>query len=405
MVEIMICPVCTQPVADQPASGFDSAYRSAINPWWHLATDTPICPASDGSLSQPVSIEDGMPAEAATTDWLDTMRELFAHDGPYSPSRLGAAIAAAGHLDRWLHMATGPISAMTALPTPADVAFVIGHLHRTSRLLARVHAQTQSYLLDYAHQRRPTGSGDQNGTSGEVIDVADEVRVLLQDAAELSAASARETGIAWSYARKIAAATATWPATVPPSPTDKHDASPDLPTGTTWRALTNLARRLWRQTRPRSTRNHLTSEAKTNQRTSDMFEASAELLAAQISSAFGDEATFSPQLTQTAARSMGTLISYLANCLGGARATAVPTARDLADLATSLTYFTHTLSGGLRHLADSPRSLDGYGLDETHAYAARASLNEAINGLSFTAQHLGAASYATAGLDLPEDHQ
>lgn len=203
MTQLPICPVCTEPVTDQPAEDWTSAYRGGAAPWWHLADNTPICAAADGSYAQAAFVEDGLPVDSETSSWIDAMSHLFAIDGPYNPARLGSAITAAEHLMRWLHTATGPFSAMLALPTPSDVASLVGHLHRTTRLLARVHAQTGSYLLDQASQAHFTGLDDDSEVRDEVIDVG----TWLQVAANWSAQAAQETGAAWSSARKIAALT------------------------------------------------------------------------------------------------------------------------------------------------------------------------------------------------------
>ncbi|MEV0005647.1 hypothetical protein AB0H28_25650 [Micromonospora sp. NPDC050980] len=209
MIQLPICPVCSEPVTDQPAENWTSAYRGGSAPWWHLADNTPICAAADGSHAQAAFVEDGLPADSETSSWIDAMSHLFAIDGPCDPARLGSAITAAEHLTRWLHTATGPLSAMLALPTPCDVASLVGHLHRTTRLLARVHAQTGSYLLDQARQAHFTGLDDDSEVRGEVVDVTHDVGTWLQIAANWSAQAAQETGAAWSSARTVAALTAT----------------------------------------------------------------------------------------------------------------------------------------------------------------------------------------------------
>ncbi|MEU4555723.1 hypothetical protein [Micromonospora violae] len=218
MIQIPICPVCDEPVADQPAARWTNAYRGGI-PWWHLADTSPICAAADGGPAQPAFVADPLTVDSKTTTWLDEMSRLFIVDVPYDPGRLGSAIIAAEHLGRWLHTATGPFSALLALPTPTDVASLIGHLHRTTRLLARVHAQIGSYLLDRA---RLTGLDDSEGR-GEVIDAGDDLRAWLQDAAEWLARSARASGVAWSAARMVAAASHLGAASCTADGTDREE--------------------------------------------------------------------------------------------------------------------------------------------------------------------------------------
>ncbi|SCL26110.1 hypothetical protein GA0070616_3241 [Micromonospora nigra] len=204
MIQIPICPVCDEPVADQPATHWTTAYRGGT-PWWHLTDDSPICAAADGKHSQPVFVEDPFPVDGQTNTWLDEMSRLFAVDGPYDPARLGSAITAAEHLSHWLHTATGPFSALLTLPTPSDVASLIGHLHRTTRLLARVHAQTGSYLLDQARRAHLTSGDDSEGWS-EVMEACEDIHTWLQDAADQLAQSAQASGTAWSSARKLVVA-------------------------------------------------------------------------------------------------------------------------------------------------------------------------------------------------------
>ncbi|MHA4948730.1 hypothetical protein ACX27O_15525 [Micromonospora sp. SD19] len=203
MIHLPICPVCDEPVADQPATHWTNAYRGGIA-WWHLADNSPICTAADGQHLQPALVADPLPVDSQTTTWLDEMSSLFAVDGPYDPARLGSAITAAEHLTRWLHTATGAFSALLTLPEPSDVASLIGHLHRSTRLLARVHAQTGSYLIDQARQAHLASLDDSEG--GDVIDAADDIRAWLQDAADWLAQSAQASGTAWSSVRKVAAA-------------------------------------------------------------------------------------------------------------------------------------------------------------------------------------------------------
>ncbi|MEV6377660.1 hypothetical protein [Micromonospora musae] len=205
MMQIPICAVCDEPVADQPAAHWTNVYRGGGALWWHLADDSPICATADGSYFPVAFVEDPFPADSQTSTWLDEMSRVFAVDGPCDPARLGSAITAAEHLSRWLHTATGPFGALLALPTPSDVASLIGHLHRTTRLLARVHAQTGSHLLDQARQAHLT-SLDDSEVRSEVIDVADDIHTWLQDAADWLAQSARASGAAWSSARKVAVA-------------------------------------------------------------------------------------------------------------------------------------------------------------------------------------------------------
>ncbi|TQJ23749.1 hypothetical protein FBZ33_4062 [Micromonospora sp. A202] len=204
MIQLPICPVCNEPVADQPATHWTNAYRGGT-PWWHLTDNSPICAAADGQHSQPTLVADPLPVDSQTNTWLDDMSRLFAVDGPYDPARLGSAITAAEHLTRWLHTATGPFSALLTLPTPSEVTSLIGHLHRSTRLLARVHAQTGSYLLDQARQAHLASVDDSEGRS-EVIDAADDIRAWLQDAADWLAQSAQASGVAWSSARTVTAA-------------------------------------------------------------------------------------------------------------------------------------------------------------------------------------------------------
>ncbi|MEU7923238.1 hypothetical protein [Micromonospora zamorensis] len=220
MMQLPICPVCNEPVADQPATHWTNAYRGGT-PWWHLADNSPICAAADGQRSQPALVADPLPVDSQTNTWLDEMSRLFAVDGPYDPARLGSAITAAEHLARWLHTATGPFSALLTLPTPSDVASLIGHLHRSTRLLARVHAQTGAHLLDQACQAH-LASLD----GSEVIDAVDDIRAWLQDAADWLAQSAQASGVAWSSARKVAAASHLG-ASPTPGGTDGQEASGD----------------------------------------------------------------------------------------------------------------------------------------------------------------------------------
>ncbi|WP_428962229.1 hypothetical protein [Micromonospora fluostatini] len=203
MVRIPICPVCTEPVADQPAQHWTDARRGGAAPWWHLVDNTPICPAV-GRHAQAVFVEDTLPVDSETDAWLDAMEGLFAADGPSDPARLGSALTAAEHLTRWLHTATGPFSALMALPRHADVGVLLGHLHRSARLLARVHAQIGSYLLDRSRQARLTGPDDSDG-AGDVLDTVDDVHAWLQAAADWSARSAFATGVAWSGVRAAVA--------------------------------------------------------------------------------------------------------------------------------------------------------------------------------------------------------
>ncbi|MGW3890486.1 hypothetical protein ACWD69_17500 [Micromonospora chokoriensis] len=203
MIHLPICPVCDEPVADQPATHWTNAYRGGT-PWWHLADNSPICAAADGQPSQPALVADPLPVDSQTNTWLDVMGSSFTVDGPYDPARLGSAITAAEHLARWLHTATGPFSALLSLPAPSDVASLIGHLHRSTRLLARVHAQTGSHLLNQARHAHLASLDD--GEGNDVIDAVDDVHAWLQDAADWLAQSAQASGVAWSSARKVAAA-------------------------------------------------------------------------------------------------------------------------------------------------------------------------------------------------------
>ncbi|MFI7075061.1 hypothetical protein [Micromonospora sediminicola] len=397
MIQLPICPVCNEPVADQPATDWTSAYRGGGTPWWHLADNSPICAAADGSYSRVAVVEDGLPVESETRSWLDAMSHLFAANGPSDPARLGSAITAAEHLSRWLHTATGPFSAQLALPTPSDVASLIGHLHRTNRLLARVHVQTGSHFLDQARQAHLTGLDDSEVRS-EVIDAADDIHTWLQDAADWSAQSAQASGVAWSSARKVAAltiATSTGPTDLAGSPEVHATGRPRIVA-----FLRGLARRLWAL--PAKTARRGTTSPDVSQ---EPRELSPAHLAELIGSAFDDEAAFSPELTHTAARITATLATYLSNCLGPARPVAIPTPQDLADLVTSLTYLTHTLISGLRHLADSPRGSESAGLNAIGAAMTRSSLRDAIDALRVAASHLAAVSYTAAGTDHQENQQ
>ncbi|SCL17788.1 hypothetical protein [Micromonospora inyonensis] len=375
MIRLPICPFCDEPVVDQPFQSWATAYRGGGATWWHLPDNTPICPTEDGRHSQPVFVEDRLPFDTETNAWVDAMNVLFATDGPHDPARLGSAIIAAEHLHRWLHTATGPFSALTALPTPSDVAHLVGHLHRTTRLLARIHVQTGTYIHEQARQSPFTGLDDHSESRGDAIDGADEVQTLLYDAADWSAQSAQATGGAWSHARKVAALTARAGA-------DEH-ASPALP----------------------ATASNTDPEPTTPEALQEPTSLSPAHLAELIGSAFSDEAGFSPDLTRTATRLLGTLTTYLSNCLGPARTVALPTPQDLADLTTSLTYLTNTFHTALRHVVERPTDSDTAGLDETHKAALRQTLAHASEALRRAAQHLAAASYHAAGLDLPEEQR
>ncbi|WBB78564.1 hypothetical protein O7606_20400 [Micromonospora sp. WMMD882] len=365
MIRIPICPACAEPVADQPAQGWTGAYRSR-DWWWHLTDNTPICFDTNGRRSQAVFVEDGLPADSQSNAWLDAMSELSTIGGPYDPARLGGAVTAAEHLHRWLHTATGPFSALTALPAPADVAFLVGHLHRTNRLLARIHAQVGAYVLDQARQPQFTGLTDDSDLHDEVIDTADDIHECLQDAADACAQAAQTVGAAWSDTRKLTTLTAT-----------EH------------------GRQAYHDTLATDT-GHEPTSAQVAPELFDTHEPSPGRLAELIGAAFGDEAGFSPELTHTAARILGTAASYLADCLGPARPAAIPTPHDLADLTTSLTYLTRTLLGGLRRLADSPRGSESDGLDDADASAIRASLTDAADALRSAASHLATVSHTAA---------
>ncbi|WP_091250969.1 hypothetical protein [Micromonospora matsumotoense] len=367
MIQLPICPVCRELVVDQPAENWTSAYHGGAR-WWHLADNRPICPDADGNLAPAVFVEDQLPVDSATSAWIDAMTDLFALDGPSTPARLGSAITAAEHLHRWLHTATGPFSALLSLHTAADVASLLGYLHRTNRLLVRVHAQTGSYLLDQARQTQFTGLDDDSDVREEVIDAAEDVQVWLRDAADWSAQSAQATGVAWSRIRTLATLTgATSTPRTDEQPSGENSASPAV--------------------------------------AQEPQEASPEHLGELVGSAFGDEAGFSPELTHTAARILGTAASYLTDCLGPARSAAIPTPHDLADLTTSLTYLTHTLMGGLQHLADSPRGSESDGLDDADATAIRASLTDAAVALRTAASHLATASHTATGPEQQDEEQ
>ncbi|TDC66909.1 hypothetical protein E1258_01335 [Micromonospora sp. KC207] len=372
MIRIPICPACAEPVADQPAQGWTSAYRSH-NWWWHLTDNTPICFDTNGRRSQAVFVEDGLPADSQASAWLDAMSELFTIGGPYDPARLGSAVTAAEHLHRWLHTATGPFSALMALPTPIEVAFLVGHLHRTNRLRARIHAQTGSHVLDQARQPQFTGLTDNSDIHGEVIDTADDIHAWLQEAADACAQAARTTGVAWSDTRKLTALTAT-----------EHcgQADNDIPT---------------------TDADHEPPTAHVAPAPPDTHEPSPSRLAELIGTAFGNEAGFSPDLTRTATRILGTLTIYLSNCLGPARPAAIATPQDLADLTTSLTHLTHSFHTSLRQAAEHAAPHDTTGGDTTHVTALHAALTQASDALRHAALNLGKASYHAAGLDLPQN--
>ncbi|MFB6393560.1 hypothetical protein [Polymorphospora lycopeni] len=343
-------------------------------------------------------VEETVPADEASSAWLAMMRDLFAADGRFSPARLGSAVVAAGHLNHWLHTATGPFSASTALPTPSDVAFLLGHLFRTSRLLARVHAQTGDHFFGQVRQPHFTGLDADSDIRGDLIDAADEVEVLLREAADSSTDTARAAGSAWSLVRDIAAATPAAAGPVPPAPA--HGAP--VVEGRVRRVLNRL-RRHWRWTVPAPGWRRRSGDA--DEATAAACAASGASLADQIGVAFGGGATFGPELTRTAAEATGTLVTYLATCLGPARSAAIPTSGDLAGVATSLTHLTHSLVSGLRQLADSPPGSESDGLDETDAAAIRASLTDAAEALRIAAGHLAAVSYTAAGPDLPQQRQ
>ncbi|MFI7437848.1 hypothetical protein [Micromonospora haikouensis] len=372
MIRIPICPVCAEPVADQPAQGWTSAYRSR-NWWWHLTDNTPICLDTNGRRSQAVFVEDGLPADSQASAWLDAMSELFTIGGPYDPARLGGAVTAAEHLCRWLHTATGPFSALTALPTPSSVAFLAGHLHRTNRLLARIHAQVGAYVLDQVREPQFTGLTDDSDLHGEVVDTADDIHAWLQEAADACAQSARTAGVAWSDSRKLTALT-----TAIPSGQADNEA-------------------------PATDTDHEPTAAHVAPEPPDTHEPSPAHLAELVGAAFGDEAGFSPELTRTATRILGTLTIYLSNCLGPARPAAIATPQDLADLTTSLTHLTHSFHTSLRQVVEHAAPHDTTGGDTTHVAAMHAALTQASDALRHAAQNLGKASYHAAGLDMPQD--
>jgi hypothetical protein len=395
MIRIPICPVCDEPVVDQPDTDWTSAYRGGR--WWHLADNSPACAAADGSFPRIVFVDDGPPVDGDTSAWLHEMSHLFTIDGPGDPTRLRSAITAAEHLSHWLHTATGPFSALLALPTPSDVTSLIGHLHRTTRLLARVHAQTASHLLDQARQADLHG-GDSEGWS-ETGDAAGDIHGWLQDAAGWSAQSARAAGIAWSIARK----TATPPVVTPACGSHEVEAVkvPAARRPTMVTVLRGVGRWLRQWARPATTTDSPPTGWDVAQLPDDLSPAQ---LAALIGSTFYNAAAFSPELTRAAGQSVGILAAYLSQCLGLARPAAIPTAHDLADLVTSLTGVTHALISGLRHLADSPRGSESDGLDEADVAATRASLRNAVDALRVAAGHLAAVSYSAAGPD-PQESQ
>ncbi|MEU8048441.1 hypothetical protein [Micromonospora haikouensis] len=372
MIRIPICPVCTEPVADQPDQTRTSADRSGT-PWWHLVDNTPICLSTDGKRSQAAFVEDGLPVDSRSSTWLEAMSESFTIDGPYDPVRLGSAVTAAEHLYRWLHTATGPFSATMALPTPSDVAFLIGHLHRTNRLLARIHAQVGSYVLDRVLQKQFTCPIDDIEVHCKVVDLAYDINARLQDGTEACDQSARAAGVAWSDTRELTALTTANPSGQADShaPTTNTDHEPTSPHAAT--------------TPPHPS------------------EPSAAHLAELIGAVFGDEASFSPELTHTATRILGTLTTYLSNCLGPARPAAIATPQDFADLTTALTHLTHSFHTSLRQVVEHAASHDAKDLGAAHVAALHASMAQASDALRHAAQNLGAASYHAVGLDLPQD--
>ncbi|QDY11178.1 hypothetical protein FJK98_31895 [Micromonospora sp. HM134] len=379
MIQFPTCPVCHDPVVDQPASDWTSAYRGRGGSWWHLANDRPICPDANGNPSPPAFVEDHLPIDSETSSWLETMADLFAIDGPYSPARLGSALTAAEHLNRWLHTATGPFSALLSLDTTADVASLIGYLHRTSRLLARVHVQTGSHLLDQARETSFTGLDD----SGSVSDAAADIQVWLRDAAAWSAESARATGIAWARAHTLATPTRA----TSPTRTDQQQPG-GISTSREGKSavfLRGLVQRFRRWVSPGPATRGVPGNQVVAWKPLDM---SPDHLAELIGSTFGHDTDVSAERASTAARILEITATYLVDYFSPTRSAAVPTPRDLTDLAVSLTPLLRILTTGLRHLADSPQGIDSYGLDHGDATAIQETLTEAAAALRFVASNL-----------------
>ncbi|MFD0973007.1 hypothetical protein [Plantactinospora endophytica] len=384
------------------------AERSTRNPgtaavdttrWRHPADDTPICFDEAGHRCQPVWVEETVPVDDDARAWLDEMAGLFAPDGVYSPGRLGTAITAIEHLDRWLRMATGPFSALMTMPAPADVAHLLGHLYRTTLLLARIQTQVGDHVTSLI-RRQPdidvtddTASGAWAEARGHVHDTRD----LLDAAAEITASSVGYTAAAWSRARQ---ATTAWAIAVPaqppthPSaadhPDDTDDLSDDRPTMPGGGEVGGQA--------GDDDGDESFGQELPGGLTHDQL---GELLGV----AFGDSAPFSPQMTGIASRAAGTLVTYLATCLGTAGTAALPAPSDLASLATSLTYLSHTLADGLRRFTHRQTATgNGSGaFDGTDAVAVRTSLDKAADGLRIAARHLTAASYTAAGIRPPDE--
>ncbi|MDG4795050.1 hypothetical protein [Micromonospora sp. WMMD1082] len=346
MIQLTMCGSCRTPVVDQPYEKWTNAASTGQSRLRHVADDTPICRNAHGRPAEVVFIEDAMPADPAASPWLAAMSELFALDGPYDPGRMASAVDAAEHLHHWLRIVTGPASAPVALVNPSATAFLIGHVYRTSQLLAQVQAQAGDHAVEYVRHRGFTGDTSTQ-VSPDSINAARRLRVLLFDAADLTFESARHSGAAWAHVREMAAGT--------------DDAN-----------------------RPRPASGRITHDAP------DTAPLSAAHLAEQIGRAFADEATFSPEQTRDACRAIGTLASYLANCLGAARTAAIASSGDLAAVATSLTYLTHTLHGGLKRLADSPPGSESDGLGDTAAHDMRALLHDAAEYLLSATARLAA---------------
>ncbi|PZG09667.1 hypothetical protein C1I95_28775 [Micromonospora craterilacus] len=376
-------------MVNQPVERWTTADVSGLPRWWHVADSTPICPAPRGSFSDPIIVDETMPADTEASTWLTEMTDLFAIYGPGDPGRLASAVTAAEHLHHWLHSATGPASAPIALPTPADAAFLIGHVHRTSRLLARIQAQAGDYAVDHV---RFAGFTDDTSTreSPESMAAANDLRALLHHAAEMSAAAAQYSGSAWSHAR-TAAGTAGGAATEP----SRADADP--PAGTSGDGTRRGKRRhldeLKRWFAARLHRNN--GDVPRPDSVTDT--PSPAQLAEQIGVAFDDEATFGPEQTRAAARAIATLAGYVATCLSVARPAAITSATDLADLTTTLTYLTHTLGDGLQHVVDSPPGRESDGLASSDARFMRTALTEAALALHVATRHLASTANIADG--------
>ncbi|MFD0973009.1 hypothetical protein ACFQ3X_30800 [Plantactinospora endophytica] len=382
MLHITICPVCGEPVAEDSSRHAAGPGRGADRyPWLHLADNTPICFNEDGKRSYAVITEELLPVDDDAHAWLAMISDLFASDGLYSPGRLGTAINAAEHLHHWLYRASGPFGATMAMPTPGEVALLVGHLYRTSRLFARIHTQAGTRLTRMVRDQKSVDIGDDDvrGAWAVVRGQAHDSRELLDAAAETATGSADYSGAAWACVRRAALAwTVAVPKRLPDGLTVVDQA--DYPPG-----------------------DETVADAGSGQELPGGL--THDQLGELLGVAFGDDAAFSPELTGIAARATGTLVTYLARCLGVAGSAAIATPSDAASLATSLTYLSATLADGLHRFTQRRPGGDGDVLDGTDAAAIRASLDKAVEGLHLAAHHLAAVSYLAAGLPLPNDQQ